>query len=325
MSKKNVKILGTGCYLPKRHMTDKALEQELDLEEGWIMENCGVKCRYFVDDETASEMGVDAAIQAISHAGIAVDEIGAVIGASSAPEQAIPSTGALIHKKLGLSKAAAFDVNSTCLSFLTALDLASFFIQQGRYENILIISSEIASRGLNAEDPKTATLFGDGAAAAIVGRSQSGESSIVSSKFETWSEHQEACVLEGGGSKFYSQQNAEKKYFCMNGPKLYKSVAPRVKDFFDEILEDGETSRDELDLMIPHQASPFALRLMEKKLELPGDKFVNIVEDYGNMIAASIPLSLHLAIKSKRLKRGDRVLMMGTSAGLSIGGVLIEY
>lgn len=321
MSKRNVKVLGTGCYLPKRRMTDALLEKELNLEEGWIMEHCGVKNRYFIEDETASEMGVDAAIQAIQNAGLEVDAIDAVIGASSAPEQAIPSTGALIHKKLGLSKAAAFDVNSTCLSFLTALDLASFFIDQGRYRHVLIISSEIASKGLNAEDPKTATLFGDGAAAAVIGRCESGESSIISTKFETWSEHQEACVLEGGGSKRYS----EKKYFCMNGPKLYKSVAPRVKAFFDELLEEGDMQRDDLSLLIPHQASPFALRLMEKKLDFSGDKFVNIVEDYGNMIAASIPLTLHLSIQGGRLKRGDRAAMMGTSAGLSIGGVIFEY
>lgn len=321
MSRRNVKILGTGCFLPKRRVTDRALEEALELKEGWIMENCGVKNRYFIDGETSSDMGAEAAIQAIQNAGISVDEVEAVIGASSAPEQAIPSTGALLHKKLGLTKSAAFDVNSTCLSFLTALDLATFFIEQKRYEKILIVSSEVASKGLNSKDPKTATLFGDGAAAVVIGRSPSGSSAILSSQFETWSEQQEACILEGGGSKNYS----EKAYFSMNGPKLYKSVAPRVKDFFDELLDVADISRCHLDLFIPHQASPFALRLMSKKLDIEEEKFVNIVEDYGNMIAASIPLALHLSIKEGRLNRGDKAVMMGTSAGLSIGGILIEY
>ncbi|QVL57789.1 MAG: beta-ketoacyl-ACP synthase 3 [Simkaniaceae bacterium] len=325
MSKRNVKILGTGCYLPRRRVTDEELEKKLGLKIGEVMDGCGVKVRYFVDDETVSEMGVIAGKKAIENAGLDIHAIDGVIGASSAPEQAIPSTAALLHKKLGLSQAAAFDVNSTCLSFLTALDFASFLIDQGRHEHILIVSSEIASMGLNKNDLKTATLFGDGAAAIVVGKSMNEKSSVYSSKFETWSENQEACFLEGGGSKFYDEPLGEKKYFRMDGPKLYKSIAPRVKGFFHEILKEGNLTKDELDLLIPHQASPFALRLMGKKMGLSMEKFFNIVEDYGNMIAASIPLALHLSIERGRLKRGDKALMMGTSAGLSIGGILIEY
>ncbi|MCB1072276.1 MAG: beta-ketoacyl-ACP synthase 3 [Chlamydiales bacterium] len=325
MSRKNVKILGTGCYLPKKQITAEDLEKKLGLKPGTIMDGCGVRMRYYIEDETVSEMGVHAAKEAIKNAGIEPSEINGVIGASSAPEQAIPSTAALIHKKLGLSQATTFDVNSTCLSFLTALDFASFLLEEGRHKYLLIVSSEIASKGLNAQDLKTAALFGDGAGAAVIGRDEKGKSRILSSKFETWSENQEACLLEGGGSKFYNGLDSEKKYFQMNGPKLYRSIAPRIEAFFEEVLSQGGINREQLDLMIPHQASPFGLRLMAKRIGISAELLVDIVEDYGNMIAASIPLALHLSVMQGRLKRGDRALMIGTSAGLSIGGMLIEY
>ena len=292
-----------------------------------IIENGGVQIRYFAEDETVSDMGADAALSAVIKAGLQLDEIGAIIGASSAPEQAIPSTSALLHKKLGLTQTPTFDVNATCLSFLTALDLASYLVDQGRYENVLIVSSEIASRGLNKKDLKTATLFGDGAAAAVVGRCLKKRSGICCSKFETWSENQDACLLEVGGSRLYGEEAIaeEKNFFQMDGPKLYKAIAPKMGGFLEGMLEDEGLEKKDLSLVIPHQASPFGLRLLERKFDLEEDQFFNVVKQYGNMIAASLPFSLHLAIESGRLKRGDKMAFMGTSAGLSIGGMILEY
>ena len=326
MSKQKIRILGTGAYLPARCVSEAELEKSLKLKTGWIEKHCGVKTRYYAEDEEASSMGAKAAASALDAAGLSLSDLDAVIGVSGVPQQAIPSMAALIHKKLGLQGQLAFDVNSTCLSFLTGFKIAANMITSGSLKHVLLVSADIASVGLNPEDPKTATLFGDGAAAVIVGPSESTSSNIRLSKFETWTEAQDACQFESGGSKLHLKDvEPKQKYFFMNGPKLFKVAVPKALKMAKEMLKEEKLSMDDLSLVIPHQASPGALHLFERKLRIPACKFLNIVQDFGNMIATSLPFSLHHAIKQNRLKRGDTCMMLGTSAGISIGGVIFEY
>jgi 3-oxoacyl-[acyl-carrier-protein] synthase III len=333
MSKINISILGTGSTLASKIVSNQELEQSLNLKKGWIESHCGVKERYHIQDEESSDIGVSAALQAVEAAGIKLEDLDLVMGVSAIQQQAIPSMSAIIHKKLGLQRTQTFDVNSTCLSFLTGLSIAAEFIEGGRYNNILLVAAEISSPGLNPKDPKTATLFGDGAAAVVVGRSNNTSSHIQFSKFETWSESQHTCLFEAGGSKLHLKELTEKEryknYFQMNGAKLSKAALPHVLRLVGEILEKNNTKLEDIDLFIPHQASPFALKLvhklLNKKYQFGDCHFLNIVENFGNMIATSLPHALDYAIKNKLLKRGQKVLMLGTSAGLSIGGILFEY
>ncbi|MCF7853058.1 MAG: hypothetical protein K9M07_07455 [Simkaniaceae bacterium] len=326
MSKKKITILGTGSYLPAEKITHEILEERLGLEKGWIMERCGVETRYYAAGEDASSMGTKAALQAIEAAGLSLEEIDVIIGVSGVPQQAIPSMGALIHKQLGLKKSFAFDVNSTCLSFLLGLDIAADLIEGGKARHILLVSADIASVGLNPADPKTATLFGDGATAVVIGKS-TGNAGIEASAFESWTEDQEACLLEIGGSKLPYVENLAvgeeyRRYFQMDGPLLFKSAIPRALKMIKDLMEQAQ---GDVSLMIPHQASPGSLRLIERKLGDFQGRIINIVKDFGNMIATSIPFALHYAIQEGKLKRGDRCLLIGTSAGISIGGMILEY
>jgi 3-oxoacyl-[acyl-carrier-protein] synthase-3 len=322
MSNTPVKILGTGVYLPSKRVTSEDLEKELGYPAGTFEKTSGVKSRYFATHETATAMGAMAAEEALIAAKINRSEIDAVISVSGVSQQSIPTNAALIHRKLGLKGTVAFDINSTCLSFLTGFFCMSHLIAQGVYRHVLLISSDIASVGLNPQDPKTASLFGDGAAACILGPAQSG--GIIASHFETRSEQGEDCACEGGGNLFALKDDIPKErlYFRMNGPRLFKSAMPAALRMIEEMV--GKSDHG-VDLFIPHQASPLALDLLQKKLNIPDSQFMHIVREYGNMIATSIPFALHQAIEEGKLKRGHRALLFGTAAGLTIGGVLIEY
>ena len=320
MSKIPVKILGTGAYLPSRLVTSEELEKELGYPSGTFATTSGVNKRYYATCETSSEMGMLAAEQALHAAKIDKSEIDAIVSVSGVPQQAIPTNAALIHRKLGLQGGIAFDINSTCLSFLTGLFCLGNLIAKGVYRYVLLVSSDIASAGLNPQDPKTASLFGDGAAACVLGPTETG--GIIASHFETRSEHIDDCQCEGGGTLLGLKEHIprERQYFRMNGPKLFKAAIPPLLKMVHQMLCEST-----VDLFIPHQASPFALDLLQKKLNIPNEKFVHIVRDYGNMIATSIPFALHQAIIEGRLQRGNKTLLFGTGAGLTIGGVLLEY
>jgi len=322
MSKIPVKIYGTGVFLPSRLVTSATLEEELGYPPGEFKRTSGVNQRYYVEKETSTEMGTIAAEKALASAHIDKEEIDAIISVSAVPQQAVPTNAALIHQKLGLKKdTIAFDINATCLSFLTGLFTMGNLITSGVYRSVLLVSSDIASGGLNPRDPKTASLFGDGAAACVLGPTENG--GILASHFEVHSRYADACCCEGGGTLVgLNTDSLERQYFRMNGPKLFKAaitpVLKMIKQFKREINRN-------IDLYIPHQASPFALDLFQRKLGVEDNQFIHIVREYGNMIATSIPFALHKAIEYKQLQRGDIALLFGTGGGLTIGGILLEY
>jgi 3-oxoacyl-[acyl-carrier-protein] synthase-3 len=320
MSKLPVKILGTGTYSPSRLVTSEELEKELGYPFGTFAKTSGVRTRYYATHETTSDMGMIAAQQALEAAKLDRSEVDAIVSVGGVPQQSIPTTSALIHRKLGLKGAVAFDINSTCLSFLTGLFCMGHLIAQGVYRHVLLVSADIASVGLNPKDPKTASLFGDGAAACVLGPAKTG--GIIDTHFETRSEHGDDCQCEGGGTLLALKDHVprERHYFRMNGPRLFKAALPPLLKMTRRMV-----SENRVDLFIPHQASPFALDLLQKKLGIADCQFMHIVRDYGNMIATSIPFALHRAIEEKRLQRGNRVLLFGTAAGLTVGGVLLEY
>lgn len=323
MYKIPVKILGTGAYLPSRLVTSSMLEKELGYSPGTFKKASGVNARYYVAHETSTEMGMIAAERALSISGIDKSEIDAIISVSGVPQQSIPTNAALIHQKLGLNpKTVAFDINSTCLSFLTGLFSMGNMIACGVYRNVLLVSSDIGSTALDPKDPKTASLFGDGAAACVLGPST--KEGIIASYFETRSEYAQACKCEAGGTLLGIREDVDRQryYFRMNGPQLFKATIPHVLKMIKQLRN---ASDREIDLFIPHQASPLALDLFQKRLDVSDDRFMHIVRDYGNMIATSLPFTLNKAIEEKRLKRGDTALLLGSGAGLTIGGIFLEY
>lgn len=330
---RKIKIVGTGSYLPQKNVASEELAKQLGVTKDEVIAKSGVYNRRYVSDgETASKMGAMAAKNALDRANLTVSDIDLIICASGSMEMPIPCTASLIHKELGLkdSSTPAFDINSTCLSFVTALDMISHLIDIGKYQRVLIVSTEIASAGLNQHNIEVASLFGDGAAACIVERSsEKEESGILGSAMNTYSKGSSWCTIPGGGSAYPPQhwtlKTAEHFQFHMSGREVFRLASQLLPDFVQKLLTSCEMSLDDIDVIVPHQASQSGIRIVGKKLNFPTEKIVNIIADHGNMIAASIPLALHLAIEKKQIKRGQRIMLLGTSAGLSIGGIILTY
>lgn len=331
MQQRSVKILSTGKYLPKQKVTAQALAEKIGVSRDWIEKKSGVMVRYFVADETASQMGAYAAKEALDAANLSIQNIDCIVCASTVPEQGIPCTAVLIQRHLGLggSGIPAFDINATCLSFVTALDTLSYLIDAGRYNRVLLVSSEMATIALNWADHESCTLFGDGAAAVIVEKSAPGDASaILTSRIETYSDGSEFSRCLGGGSKHHPREYAaHPDYFLfeMDGRAVYRMASKILPDFVQRLFRPLGLTMADMQLVIPHQANLMAMRLISKQLQIPPEALMVIAHNHGNTMAASMPMALHEAIGQGKLRRGDRTLLLGTAAGLAVGGMVLDY
>ena len=328
---RKIKILGTGKYLPTRKVSGEEIDKLLGLPEGRSAEMSGVESRFYVTHETASEMGASALREALNRSGLRYEELDAIICASGTTEQSIPCTATLIQRQMKREDIhiPAFDINSTCLSFVTAFDLVASLLETSRFKNVAIVSTEIASVGLNPKQHEAYALFGDGAVAAIVtlpNRNESG--GIIHASMKTYSAGADFCNILGGGTKLHPSKfdgNSDIYKFNMDGRKVFKMVLAQLEGFFQDSLALAELTTESIKWFIPHQASGSGLELIRRKLKIPTEKYGNILKNHGNMIAASIPLVLHYLLEANQIERGDKVMLLGTSAGLSFGSVIFEY
>lgn len=324
-----VEICGTGIGLPARVVTSPEIDRTQGYPEGHTERVSGVVSRYYASTETASELAVLAAREALARAGLEPDAVDCIIAASGTMEQAIPCNAAHIHARLGLSRPIpAFDVNMTCLSALLAIDMAASMLAGGVYRTILICSSDIASVGVRWDDIAVGGMFGDGAAALVLSAGGGIGGGIRASRFETHSEGVEYCQIRGGGSRCHPTRiagdYAAYGLFEMQGKELFKLTAQVIEPFLARLLADADLKLAEIDWIVPHQASKLGIQHIQKRLGFDEAKMINIFAHRGNQVAASLPSALHELLASGRTKEGDRVLLIGTSAGLSLGAMILE-
>jgi len=323
-------ISGIGVSLPRKIVASRDLDAELGLRSGWLERNCGVRQRHVASvDETQEAMGAAAARAALADAHCAGDDLDMLLFAAAVGRQPIPATAPLIKQLLGLSahNFPAFDVNATCLSALTAMDLAAMYIHAGRAKKVLVVASEIASRALPWKtDPRTAGLFGDGAAALVVGGAEPADAACALGPFlmETYSEGYTFCELRAGGTRydFHREQEAfaANSQFAMQGSALYQLTSQNAPGFIARLLDLAGWKQSEVDLVVPHQASPHALAHIVKRCGFAAERVVDLAAELGNQVAASMPIALFKAREAGRLESGMKVLLLGTSAGVSLGG-----
>jgi len=330
-SPRSIRILGTGEALPRRRVTAAEIDALAGVEPGWTLRTTEVAVRHFVDGESSSELGARACKRALDAAGLTVDDVDLIVCGNSVGQQPIPCTAAWIQRELGRAAHGipCFDVNATCLSFLVALDLAAHAIGGGAYRRALIVSSEVASLGVDWSHPESAALFGDGAAAAVIGCPEAGESGrILASRMETWSGGAELAQITHGGSKRHFREfdpSDERGFlFHMDGPGLLRLSHRTFPPFLDRLLADAGLTLHDIALVIPHQANAKAMRLVQRRLRIRDDQMLFILRERGNTISATLPMALHAALEGGRVGRGDRVLLVGTSAGFSLGGMVLE-
>jgi 3-oxoacyl-[acyl-carrier-protein] synthase-3 len=300
---------------------------------GWTAATFGVASRRFASgDESSSVMGALAAKEALAAANLEAGALDCIVSACALMEQPIPCLGALIQRELGLGESGipAFDINATCLSFVVALDLLAAAIATGRYRRVLVVSSEIASAGINFDDPTTAGLFGDGAAAVVIEAAHADETgALLAAQIETFGAGAQLCQVRSAGTKLGPHGDLVSflsgTYFEMDGRATYRMVADRLPAFLDRLLNRAGVQRTDLKCVVPHQASGRAVEHGASLMGIALPQMVRVLADRGNQVAASLPVALHVAISQGQIVRGDTFMMIGTGAGLAIGGAILRY
>jgi 3-oxoacyl-[acyl-carrier-protein] synthase-3 len=326
-----VKIAGLGWYLPERRVSSAELAQRLKVAPGVIERATGVLERRYASGETASGMGACAARMALEHAGVERSDLDAIIGASSAPQQCIPCTAALVQRELQApeGRSLCFDINATCLSFLVALQTAAQFITAGVYRTVLIYSSEIASPSLNPSQWESTALFGDAAAAAVLTRSAPGEpSTIWHAQFATYSSGADLTQCLGGGTLHHPNDprtTPDMNLFQMQGLAVFRQAVRIMRPFLDQFFATLGWQREHVDSVVPHQASRHGVEQLSDRLGFRDEQVFTNLHERGNCVAASIPLALAEAVHIGRIRRNDRVVLLGTGAGLTVGALALTF
>jgi 3-oxoacyl-[acyl-carrier-protein] synthase III len=307
------------CAIPSTHV-DKISGQAQGATEAQFK----IANRYWAEpDETSSLLASKAAQAALDQADWDPMTVDAIIGACGVMEQPIPGTAAIVQRRLGLgdSGIAAFDINATCLSFLMAFDRALAGFALGEWRRVLVFSADIASAALDFSEPEASVIFGDGAAAFAL--SSDGPHERLAHLFQTFGDAADVCRLEAGGTRLRPHEDMHAflagSKFQMDGKSVFKATALRFPAFLDALLDKAGVEPAEIETIVPHQASAAALEHLKRSLPGGHMKTIDIFSKYGNQIATSLPHALHVARTTGRLAPGSTSLLVGTSAGVSLG------
>jgi 3-oxoacyl-[acyl-carrier-protein] synthase-3 len=315
------KIIGTGSYLPEKILTNQALESIVDTNDSWIRTRTGIEQRHIAaDNEMASDLAVNACLKAIESADISVDKIDLIIVATTTPDMTFPSTACILQNKLGIKDCPAFDVQAVCSGFVYALATADMFIRAGKYKTALVVGTEIYSRLLDWSDRSTCVLFGDGAGAVLI--TESDQPGILSSHLHANGSHYNTLSLPGKISHGEIQGNP---FVTMEGNTVFKFAVKVMEEIVYEALSENNLQISDIDWLIPHQANIRIIRSTAKKLGISMEKVVTTIAKHGNTSAASVPLALDLAVRDKRIKPNQYVLLEGVGGGFTWGAVLIRW
>ncbi|WP_369712108.1 3-oxoacyl-[acyl-carrier-protein] synthase III C-terminal domain-containing protein [Leptotrichia sp. HSP-342] len=284
--------------------------------------------RYRISEgESQISLAVSACEKALKNANITINDIDCIVSASAVGIQPIPCTAALIHEKIAKGTSIpAFDINTTCTSFITALDTMSYLVEAGRYERVLIVSCDVASKALNPKQKESFQLFSDGAAAFVIEKTEK-EIGVIDAIQKTWSEGAHSTEIRGGLSNFhpknYSEMTKEEYMFDMNGKTVLSLSISKIPELMKNFLKNNGMKVSDIDMTVPHQAS-VAMPLIMQKLGIEKDKFLDEVKEFGNMVSASVPITLVHGLENGRIKSGNTILLIGTAAGLTTNMMIIK-
>jgi len=319
-----------GSYIPKNILTNHNLEKMVDTTDEWITKRTGIKERRIADkDEATSDLGFKAALQAIERVDINVKDIDMVICATLSPDyMTMPSTAAMISKKLGIKNVMAFDISAACTGFVYLMSLAKAFIESGAKKNILIVGSEKISSFVDYEDRSTCILFGDGAGAAIISQTEDKNEAILDVLASADGNYGELLITPGCGSVNPIREdniNDKLQYMKMAGNEVFKIAVKTLTNDVIEILEKNKIAPSEVDMFIPHQANHRIIEAVRAKLGFPLKKTAVTVAKYGNTSSASIPMAMNEMYESGRIKYGDLMLLDAFGGGFTWGSALVKF
>lgn len=324
-----IQIQSIEKYLPGTAIHSEELEIRMGIPLGWIEKNTGVKTRYWANaDETVASMAAKALQKALTSAGISADSLDLLIYAGASYDYPIPHNAGRIKKELGTTaKFPCFDVDSTCLSFLNALDIAHLYFQREGIRTIAIVSAELSSRALNLKDTKTYGLLGDAAVAVILAKNKEGYEPLAP-YFINNSEGADLAWIPTGGSvsRGMAQDTPEESfYFRMDGKRLISLTLRELGPFLEKYEDLSGIAVNKYDYVIPHQTSRFGNEIFAKQYCLEEHQLVNTIAQYGNCISASIPLGLCDLVHQQNDLSGRKILLIGSAAGLSLGALTLKF
>lgn len=324
---KNVKIIGTGSYVPTKVLTNEDLEKMVDTNHDWIISRTGIAERRIAEDnEATSDVATKAALKAIENSNIKPGEIDLIIVATNSPGMVFPATACLVQKKIKAVNAATFDLQAGCTGSVYALIAAWHFISTGFYGNALIIGAETLSKFVDWTDRNTCILFGDGAGAAVLKADK--EKGILSGCLIGDGSNDDLIVLPAGLSQNpASHETVEKKmhYVKMKGNEVFKLAVKHMKRTTVKALGKCNISVEDIDCFIPHQANIRIISALTRVLKIKKDKvFINL-DKYGNTSAASVMIALDEAVKEEKIKNGDIVVLTAFGAGLTSGSIVLKW
>ncbi len=314
------KILGTGSYLPEQIRSNADLEKTVDTSDEWIVTRTGIRERRIAGaDETVSTMGLHAAQNALEMAGVSADKIGMIIVATTSSSHAFPSSACQIQQQLGVNDAIAFDMAAACAGFAYALSVADQYIKHGSVEYALVIGSDALSRTLDPEDRGTLILFGDGAGAVVLGRSE--QPGIISTHLHADGRYGDLLTLP-----YHDRVDpAKPAYLTMAGNEVFKVAVTELAHIVDETLTANNIDRSQLDWLVPHQANLRIISATARRLGMSMDNVVVTLDRHGNTSAASVPLALDEAVRDGRIKRDQLVLLEAFGGGFTWGSALLRF
>ncbi len=324
------RITGTGSCLPERIVTNLDLEKTLDTSDQWIRERTGIIERRIAEKgESSSTLGAEAARRALTAAGEKPEDIDMIIVCTSTPDVIYPSTACFVQREIGASKAVAYDISAVCSGFVFGLSIAEQYLKSGRYETILVIGAEVNSRLMDWTDRSTCILFGDGAGAVVLKREESEEPvGLLSSHIYSDGNRAEMLIVPGGiGRETISRQAVEDNLYTlkMEGQATFKVAVKKMTEVSLEALEHNNLTKENLNVVVPHQANRRIISAVAEKLKMDSSKVIVNLDKLGNTGGASIPIALDQAVKSNRIKRDDLVLLTVLGAGLTWGAALIRW
>ncbi|ASM30587.1 beta-ketoacyl-ACP synthase III [Serratia marcescens] len=314
------KILGTGSYLPVQVRTNADLEKMVDTSDEWIVTRTGIRERRIAAaDETVATMSFQAAEKALEMAGVAKEDIGLIVVATTTTTHAFPSAACLVQQMLGIKDCAAFDLAAACAGFTYALSVADQYVKNGAVKHALVIGADVLSRTLDPEDRGTIILFGDGAGAVVLGASEA--PGILSTHLHADGSYGSLLTLP-----YKDRQNQDKPaYVTMAGNEVFKVAVTELARIVDETLQANNMDRSELDWLVPHQANLRIISATAKKLGMGMDKVVVTLDRHGNTSAASVPSALDEAVRDGRIQRGQLVLLEAFGGGFTWGSALVRF
>lgn len=331
------KISGLGYYVPENVVTNDDLSKIMETNDAWIQERTGIQERRHVirGEDTTTSMGVKAAKIAIERSGVAKEAIDFVIFATLSPDYYFPGPGVLVQRDLGLKTVGALDVRNQCSGFVYAISVADQFIKTGMYKNILVIGSEVHSTGLDmtTRGRGVSVIFGDGAGAAVLSRTEDTTQGILSTHLHSEGQHAEelALIAPGMGKRWITDvikdndPNDESYYPYMNGQFVFKNAVVRFSEVIMEGLQANNLQVSDINMLIPHQANLRISQFIQQKFKLDDSQVYNNIQKYGNTTAASIPIALTEAWEQGKIKEGDLVVLAAFGSGFTWGSVIIRW